>query len=926
MDELLHRRQALAVVAEFMARLRAGLPAVLVIDGDRGSGKSALLRAALDGCSALVLRAHCHSAERGFTFGVVSQLFDRIPPDDLRSAPGPVMLAMSEPQSLERDLLDRFYRLTRRIAAASPVILAIDDVHLADPLSARWCSYVARRLDDLPVGLLITVKSRDLSCTAGGPAAGELMADLGALEYSRRIRTDPLCAPCAEELIARRLGEPVDPALARQCHAMACGNPQILGAMATRLAAAGLPADDDDATALAAAAGALADTALGWLRQDDPVKADLAEQFAVCAGGTLETTAMLAGQGEDVARATRAALRRVGLLDPRPPDRFAHPAIGEAIADQLSPDARTAMHVRAALMLSQIGEPATLTAEHVMSAGTIGEPWAREVLRQAAREAAAAGDWPRGARYLSRALLEPGQPRQLLTLTAELGTLEFHHDVGACLRRLATAADLAAGEPDAVAALAPFADATLAAEDSDAAAAFCRAVGALATSHAPDRAALLRLAAQAMLSGQALTPASASGVHQAIRRLHDGPDDIPARQLLSGMALGAAARGRNPRRTVALALRAVGGGPVRFMEPLPSTTACAALALAWAGDLSAASDACAQAIEASRRITSRTGEALALFVRSEIAYQRGSLNAALADAQQAIRLFQVVGATGLRAVAVAHSTRVLLMRGELGAVSTQAADVGHESSGHPFVLGIQQETRGMIAAAHANRALALRLYLECGRHLMAGGLVNPACSAWRSRAVAVLIGLGRKPEARALGEHEVALARAWGAAGPLGRALVGYAMAHDGAARLDLLGEAVSVLEDSDCRLNLARALIRLGTEMYAAGHSRSARDVLERGLDMSNECGAATLTAVAHRAMHAAGARPRGQSASVTLTAAERRVADLVISGMSNQAVATTLTLSKRTVDTHLGRIYRKLGITGRTRLREAIAGPDRS
>jgi len=526
---------------------------------------------------------------------------------------------------------------------------------------------------------------------------------------------------------------------------------------------------------------------------------------------------------------------------------------------------------------------------------------------------------------LSRALLEPGQPRQMLTLTAELGTLEFHHDVGACLRRLATAADLAAGEPDAVAVLAPFADAALAAEDSDAAAAFCRAVAALATSHAPDRAALLRLAAQAMLSGQALTPGSASGVYQAIRRLHNGPDDIPARQLLSGMALGAAARGRNPRRTVALALRSVGGGPVRFMEPLPSTTACAALALAWAGDLSAASDACAQAIEASRRITSRTGEALALFVRSEIAYQRGSLNTALADAQQAIRLFQMVGATGLRAVAVAHSTRVLLMRGELGAVSAQPADCGHESSGHPFVLGIQQEARGMIAAAQANRALALRLYLECGRHLMAGGLVNPACSAWRSRAVAVLIGLGRKPEARALGENEVTLARAWGAPGPLGRALVGYASAHEGTARLDLLGEAVSVLEDSDCRLNLARALVRLGTEMYAAGHSRAARDVLERGLDMSSECGAATLTAVAHRAMHAAGARPRGQSASVTLTAAERRVADLVISGMSNQAVATTLTLSKRTVDTHLGRIYRKLGITGRTRLREAIAGPDR-
>jgi DNA-binding CsgD family transcriptional regulator len=42
----------------------------------------------------------------------------------------------------------------------------------------------------------------------------------------------------------------------------------------------------------------------------------------------------------------------------------------------------------------------------------------------------------------------------------------------------------------------------------------------------------------------------------------------------------------------------------------------------------------------------------------------------------------------------------------------------------------------------------------------------------------------------------------------------------------------------------------------------------------------------------------------------------------MSNQAVATTLVLSKRTIDTHLGRIYRKLGITSRARLSEALSG----
>lgn len=54
--------------------------------------------------------------------------------------------------------------------------------------------------------------------------------------------------------------------------------------------------------------------------------------------------------------------------------------------------------------------------------------------------------------------------------------------------------------------------------------------------------------------------------------------------------------------------------------------------------------------------------------------------------------------------------------------------------------------------------------------------------------------------------------------------------------------------------------------------------------------------------------------------------MAELVIRGQSNQRVAVALSISKRTVDTHLGRIYRKLGINGRVGLREALGGPDES
>lgn len=63
-------------------------------------------------------------------------------------------------------------------------------------------------------------------------------------------------------------------------------------------------------------------------------------------------------------------------------------------------------------------------------------------------------------------------------------------------------------------------------------------------------------------------------------------------------------------------------------------------------------------------------------------------------------------------------------------------------------------------------------------------------------------------------------------------------------------------------------------------------------------------------------------EAAAVRLSPAERRVTDLVLMNLSNLEVAERLCLSKRTVDTHLGRIYRKLGIVGRPELAAAVEG----
>jgi DNA-binding CsgD family transcriptional regulator len=67
---------------------------------------------------------------------------------------------------------------------------------------------------------------------------------------------------------------------------------------------------------------------------------------------------------------------------------------------------------------------------------------------------------------------------------------------------------------------------------------------------------------------------------------------------------------------------------------------------------------------------------------------------------------------------------------------------------------------------------------------------------------------------------------------------------------------------------------------------------------------------------------RPRAGNGSLVLTASELRVAQLVVGGMRNLEVADALSISKRTVDTHLANLYRKLGIRSRASLGDALRG----
>ena len=140
--------------------------------------------------------------------------------------------------------------------------------------------------------------------------------------------------------------------------------------------------------------------------------------------------------------------------------------------------------------------------------------------------------------------------------------------------------------------------------------------------------------------------------------------------------------------------------------------------------------------------------------------------------------------------------------------------------------------------------------------------------------------LGRREEGIELIEAELALARQWGASGPIGHALrvLGTLQREDGIATLE---EAAAVLENSPARLERAKALGALGSALRRARRPTDAREPLRRAAQLASGCGAAAYRARAQRAVrHGREAALGGGSGRGGLTTSERRVAGLAADG----------------------------------------------
>jgi DNA-binding CsgD family transcriptional regulator len=129
---------------------------------------------------------------------------------------------------------------------------------------------------------------------------------------------------------------------------------------------------------------------------------------------------------------------------------------------------------------------------------------------------------------------------------------------------------------------------------------------------------------------------------------------------------------------------------------------------------------------------------------------------------------------------------------------------------------------------------------------------------------------------------------------------------------------SLTLLDAHPYPLERARTLLCLGSARRQDKQKRPAREAIEQALEIFEKLGACPWAERARAELRRISGR---QPSSDDLTATERRVAALAAQGRTNKEIAAELFMGLSTVESHLSRVYRKLGVRSRTELARQLA-----
>lgn len=921
---LVQREAELRVLRAAVAGARRGDGAFVAVEGPPGIGKTSLLEAAIADVDAPVLKALGAPLERDIPYGVVRQLLERTArrdgiPDGAAAAA--CAFGLAGPADVDDGaVLYGLFWLLSEVATVEPLVLVVDDAQWGDGPSLRWLTFVARRIRELPVALLLARRSSE-------PGSDSVMLDGLATLADETVDVPPLSEESCERMVSRVLGRRREPGLGALCQTATGGNPYLLHEVfvAARAEAAN---GDGLQRVLELGPRQLGRSVLLRLAPLPGPAVEVAKAVSVLGDATPSRhVAELTGLRLDAVEQAADALAAADVLRRERPLSFVHPIVGTAIEAEMEPGARAASHAASARLLVEEGSDLERAAAHLLRAPAAGDPWVAQVLRDAAEAARARGAHDSAVTLLRRVVEEPPPRDEHPHVLLELGAAETRIGDPRGRPRLYDAYWSSTDPRIQLAAATQLHRSSIANADEG------KALLALLVDqmqHLPpgsvgERAAVAAILAASRTLGLPLPEGAADRVEalrSAVEAITD--DSNENRFILSVLAIDALAANRPAEHVISLAGRALGD--------LDSYAAAAHdgypfhLALIAFTCSDRARDALpryAAAIEAARRRGSHVALTFALSGRAAAQLQLGALADAQADAAAAIQLLADFPLSHWELVAAATLARARLYSGDTkGARRVLDGAKLQRSELASLYYAALECADAEVALAERRYEEACELALAAGERVQTAGIHYPAVIPWRINAALACVQLDSRSRAEELADAQIAAATVSHVPSVLGVALrTAAAVRTDDA--VELLSDATAALEDSEARFERALTLVELGAALRRRRERKAAREPLRAGLDEAHRCGAVALVERALTELRAAGARPRSivRTGADALTPSERRVAKLAADGLTNLEIARELFVTPKTVEAHLAHTYRKLDITSRKELQATLA-----
>ncbi len=896
-----------------MAAAKAGRSQVLVLRGEAGVGKTALLEHLLGlavGCH--VGRAVGVESEMELPFASLHQLCKPFL-DRLDRLPAPQHEALDTAFGLRRGgAPDRFLvglavlTLLADVADERPLVCVVDDAQWLDRASAQSLEFVARRLAAEPVAMVFAARS---------PAGESALTGLPDLVLEGLSTRD------AQTLLDSAVPGNLDPRVRDRILAESHGNPLALLELPRALSAAELAFGQAPATSTPLAQR----LEQGFLRQVGPLPEQSRRLLLTAAAEPIGDVPLLwraarqLGLGADAATAAEAA----GLIELDDRVRFRHPLVRSAVYRSAGRDERRRVHQALADATDPDQDPDRRAWHLACAAVGPDEAVAAELERSAGR-ALGHGGLAAAAAFLERAAAltpDPGvrMQRSLDAAHAKIGVGLFD-EASALLAaaRVGPVDEAALARIDLLQAHMSFA----ASRGNEALPLLLAAAGRLeALDVALARDTYLDALSAALFAGRLAAGPGARQVAEAARAAPDPPAVRKSDVLLRGLAV-LFTEGYPPAAPIAQ--QAVD----RYVDE--ELTMDEALRSAWLAASTAVSlwdDAgwdrlTGRHLDIARRAGALSAIPLALTSRVFVHLFTGDL----AAAESLVQEIQSVAEVTNGEISLAAYGEICL-----------AAVRGDEEHAGPLIRDALEDFRSRGEGVGVNMMLWAQAMLcnGLGRYEAALGAARESAAdplelgppKWSlAELVEAAVRSGDLEAASEGLEHLTAMTEASGTDWALGVAASRRALLLAGDAAEQQYREAVQRLGRTRVHVELARAELLYGEWLRREGRRVDARAQLRSAHDRLAAMG---VKAFAERARHellATGetVRKRTKESTGELTPQEAHIARLAAQGATNPEIGSALFLSARTVEWHLRKIFAKLGLTTRRELARALKDAD--